>query len=113
MTPEERAEKIASQYCNVGLPEIPHIPGKCPLADDIAAEMRAAVEEERELNRREIAVAHKIVDGVKALNDHQLDIAREAYEDAAKIAEPFRVNGAPVGEAIAELIRDRAKEVAK
>lgn len=41
----ERAEAIAVQFCNIGLPDIPHIPGKCPVANLIESELKAVFEE--------------------------------------------------------------------
>lgn len=116
MTIEERAEKIASQYCNVGLPEIPHIPGKCPLADDIAAEIRAAVQDaENELKAHWFGGPQETDWG----EGIQTQTRAEAFEEAAKIAgNPMNPDYETDRELIlrskiCSAIRDRAKEVAK
>jgi nickel-dependent lactate racemase len=86
LSAEERAEKIASSFL-VGDQLAEARQGLAGLiAAQIAEAVREAVEEANDLNRREIEVAHKIVEGVKALNDHQLDIAREAYKKAERAA---------------------------
>lgn len=80
----------------------------------VISEIREAVEEATELNRREIEVAHKIVEGVKALNDKQLEIAREAkaeaYAECAKIARDCPTPHDCEGPMIARQIEARAKE---
>lgn len=50
------------------------------------------VKEANELNRRAIEVAHKIVDGVKEVNDHILDVAKEARAEALEEASRFVMN---------------------
>lgn len=71
------------------------------------------VKEANDLNRREIEVAHKIVEGVKLVNDHILEVAAEAraeaLEEAAKLCEEKEcaiARGSEVCECDSELAND-------
>ena len=99
MTPDERAEKIIGRwrpYMKVFGPTKGFPKNKGSMQDDIAAEIREAVLDDRE---------QRTADDLYALS--RKVGAREAYEDAAKIAEYH--SGPSVQ--LAEKIRARAKEL--
>lgn len=103
----ERARKILAIVRNPDTLDESHI-------EMAAAELRAVVEE-AELKakasyEKEIHLAHRIVDGVKALNDRQIEIAREAYKDAADYVMTNGVLRKSIRE-LADGLRAKAKEV--
>lgn len=98
---QEAAEKIAKEWCNVGIPDIPHIPGKCPLADAITSALLAFAEEAYASALKDVRMANDAdTKGLNALvtafnlgkaeqREADAKIA-ELYESAGKISRAIR-----------------------
>ena len=95
MEAKERAEKIAKHLDKLEI--TPYAIGVITAAISEAereAELRAKASYEHELH-----LAHRIVDGVKALNDHQVEIGQQGYaegfrdaiEKATELAHDLRI----------------------